>query len=100
MATAAKKRTRLGKQQRLEARVTSDQKWIIERAAAIRGTSVTDFVVQSAQEKAEEVVRTSEVIRLQREDAELFVKLLLNPPKPNAKFKAAMKRHLERTSNG
>ena len=42
----------LRKQERLEARVTRQQKRLIERAAYLRGTSVTDFVVASAQQAA------------------------------------------------
>ena len=38
--------------ERLEARVTADQKNLIERAAALQGRSVTDFVLSSVQEAA------------------------------------------------
>ena len=40
------------KLERLEARITREQKRIIERAAGLRGTSVTEFVVVSAQQAA------------------------------------------------
>jgi len=49
---ARKVRKRPSKLERLEARITRDQKRIIERAARLRGTSVTDFVVVSAQRAA------------------------------------------------
>ncbi len=35
--------------QRLEARVTAEQKALIERAAALQGRTVTDFVLTSVQ---------------------------------------------------
>ena len=38
------------REERLEARLTLVQKRLIERTAALRGTSVTEFVVASAQE--------------------------------------------------
>ena len=38
------------KEERLEARITPAQKRLIERAAALRGTSVTEFLVASARE--------------------------------------------------
>ena len=37
------------KADRLEARVTPEQKQLIVRAAALRGSSVTEFIVASAQ---------------------------------------------------
>jgi len=53
MPQALKRRSsRSRKQQRLEARFTPNQKRLIERAAALRGTTVTEFVVASAQQAA------------------------------------------------
>jgi hypothetical protein len=40
------------RQERLEASLALDQKRLIERAAQIRGTSVTEFVLASAQQAA------------------------------------------------
>jgi uncharacterized protein (DUF1778 family) len=53
------------KEERLEARITPTQKDLIERAAALRGTSVTEFVVASAQEAATITIRHFDVLRLQ-----------------------------------
>ena len=36
--------------ERLEARMTAEQKSLIERAAALQGRSVTDFVLTSVQD--------------------------------------------------
>ena len=52
MAQAVRRHPRPRKQERLEARVTPDQKRLIERAAELRGTTVTEFVVVSAQQAA------------------------------------------------
>ena len=49
MAQIQSQRSR--KEERLEARVTPAQKRLIERAATLRGTSVTEFVVVSTQEE-------------------------------------------------
>ena len=43
--------------ERLEVRTTSAQKRLIERAAGLRGTSVTDFVVSNIQAAAAETIR-------------------------------------------
>src|ERR1700732_2046612 len=79
--------------ERLEARVTSAQKRLIERAAELRGTSVTDFVVSNIQAAAAETIREFESLFLRDEAREVFVKALLNPPQPNEALKAAAARH-------
>jgi len=84
-----------GKVERLEARVTRQQKRIIERAAELRGTSVTDFVVASAQHAAAEIIQELEMISLRGKGSEAFVKALLDPPAPNAAAKAAAGRYQE-----
>lgn len=84
------------KQERLEARVTRHQKRLIARAAELRGTSVTDFVVASAQQAATATIKDSEVLSLSDEAREVFVKALLNPPAPNAAARAAARRYKRR----
>jgi uncharacterized protein (DUF1778 family) len=79
--------------ERLEARVTAEQKELLRRAAALRGRSLTDFVVSSAQEAAEEVVRAHQVITLGPEDSAAFVEALLAPAEPNEALRAAYERY-------
>jgi uncharacterized protein (DUF1778 family) len=79
--------------ERLEVRTTSDQKRLIERAAELRGTSVTDFVVSTIQAAAAETIREFESLSLRDEAREIFVRALLNPPEPNGALKAAVARH-------
>jgi len=86
----------LRKQERLEARVTRQQKRLIERAAYLRGTSVTDFVVASAQQAATATIRDSETLGLRDEAREAFVHALLKPPAPNPAARAAARRYKER----
>jgi uncharacterized protein (DUF1778 family) len=57
------------KDKRLELRVTSEQKQLIEQAAALEGRSVTDFSTQVIVEEAHEVIRREHQLAL---DAELF----------------------------
>ena len=77
------------KQQRLEARLTTEQKALFQRAADLLGRSLTDFVIGSAQTAAEETIRTHEVMELTARDAEVFFAALENPPAPNARLAAA-----------
>jgi uncharacterized protein (DUF1778 family) len=88
------RKPRLGQQRsaRLEARVTKDQKTLIERAAAYQGRSVSDFVVGALADAAKTVVEEHELIRLNPAESRRFVELLLNPPEPNAALKAAARK--------
>jgi uncharacterized protein (DUF1778 family) len=81
------------KREHLEARITSEQKRLIERAARLRGTSVADFVVHSVRQAATETIRDFEVLTLGQEDSEVFVNAILHPPAPNAALKSAAARY-------
>lgn len=78
--------------ERLEARVSRETKSLFERAAKIQGRSLTDFLVSSAVEAANRIVRDSEYIELSKQDRILFVEGLLNPPVPNERLKNAARR--------
>jgi uncharacterized protein (DUF1778 family) len=93
-ATAIARRSR--KEERLEARVTPEQKQLIARAAALRGFSVTEFIVTSAQQAASEVIKDFELLTLHDEARDVFVNSILNPPLPNERARAAAKRYQER----
>lgn len=93
-----KARKRPPKLERLEARITREQKRIIERAAGLRGTSVTDFVVVSAQQAAADTIKDHEMMPLRGEAREKFVNALLNPPAPNAAANRALGRYRRRIS--
>ena len=95
---ARKVRKPAAKLERLEARITREQKRIIERAAGLRGTSVTDFVVASAQQAATNTIKDYEMMSLSGEAREAFVNALLNPPGPNAAAKRAAVRYQRRIS--
>ncbi len=77
------------KSSRLEARITAEQKELIERAAGYQGRTVSDFVVNTVQEAAKAVIRDHEVLRLNGAQSRAFVETLLNPPKPNKALKQA-----------
>ena len=78
--------------ERLDARVTAEEKEIIETAANLLGTSYSDFVRMAVKEAALNTIREHEVLRLDRESRKIFIEALLNPPKPNQKALAAAKR--------
>ena len=88
-----KARKTFSKNQRLEARVTPDQKQLIERAAELRGTTVTEFVVVSAQRAATETIQEFQTLRLNDRASEVFVNAILNPRAPNRRARAAARRY-------
>ncbi len=93
MAPAQQNQKRARKEARLEARVTPKQKRLLERAAGLRGTSVTEFVLASAHAAALETIRETEVLSLESQARDSFVRALLHPPLPNAAAKAAARRY-------
>lgn len=93
MHQAVKRQQRSRKDERLEARVTPDQKRLIERAAELRGSTVTDFVVVSAQQAAAETIRDFETLVLRDQARDVFINAILNPPPPNDAARAAAQRY-------
>ena len=83
------------KEDRLEARVTPEQKKLITRAAALRGSSVTDFIVASAQQEAAETIKNFELLTLHDEARDVFVDAILHPPAPNEAARKAAQRYKE-----
>jgi uncharacterized protein (DUF1778 family) len=84
---------------RLEARISPAQKSVLQRAAALSGRTLTEFVVANAHEAASKVIEDHELIRLSRAEQTAFVKSLLAPRASGAalrKTAAAYKKRLGR----
>jgi len=76
---------------RLVARVTPEDKALLERAAVLEGCSVGRFVVSHSRAAAEKVVRERETIRLSADESSRFVQALLAPPRrPTGRLKEAL----------
>jgi uncharacterized protein (DUF1778 family) len=82
---------------RLEARITEEQKVLLQRAAALAGRSLSDFIVSSAQEAAVRTIHDNELISLCAEECNAFVKTLLNPPEPGERLKKAAQTYRQKT---
>ena len=92
---------RATKTERIEARVTQKQKEILQRAAELRGLSLTEFLITSAQKAAEATLREHNVIMLTVRDSIAFAEALLTPGEPNATLRAAFERYTQEvTHNG
>ncbi len=76
--------------ERMSLRVAATAKAKLLRAAALRNTDLRDFVTQSALREAEAVIEGAETIKVSKRDHVCILELLENPPKPNAKLRAAI----------
>lgn len=74
---------------RMSMRVGAEEKAMLLRAAALENTNLTDFVLQHALRSAKAVIEEAEHIRLSERDSLRVLEVLENPPKPNAKLRAA-----------
>ena len=78
---------------RLEARISLEQKELLNRAAALVGRSLTEFVITSAYETATRTIREHEAMLLSERDRKVFVSAVLNPPAPGARLRKAARRY-------
>lgn len=82
--------------ERIDVRLRPEQKSEVERAAHIKGLTVTDFILQNALTNARQTIREYETWTLERPDAELFAKALTEPASLGPQLTEAAKRYKER----
>lgn len=87
------------KEERMYLRLGSDTKRKIEYAAALTGTTVTEFVVSTSKNQAERLIDDQEKILLSNRDRDLFLEAIANPPAPNAALRKAFKHFQGRTGS-
>ena len=71
------------KPERIEARLTAEQKEYFQRAAHLSGRSLTDFLVWALQKLADETIRSHQLMELSARDSQFLADMLLNPPEPS-----------------
>jgi uncharacterized protein (DUF1778 family) len=86
--------------ERTEARLLPEQKARIEQAASLKGLSLSDFMVQHADEAAIRTIQQHKSWTLGTQDRDVFVQALLNPPAPGTRLRAAARRYKSRLSRG
>lgn len=77
------KTAKIRKNARLEARVTAEQKQLMQRAAELRGQNLTEFMVAVLAEAATQIIKDNEFLQLTQRDRSSFVEALLNPTAPS-----------------
>jgi uncharacterized protein (DUF1778 family) len=81
------------KRDRMHLRLDAKTKRTLERAAVYTETNVSDFVLANAVSAAKRIIDSHERVSLSAADWDAFHKALLNPPKPNAALRAAVRRY-------
>jgi uncharacterized protein (DUF1778 family) len=76
---------------RITARVPASLHHRLEEAAELSGASLSQFIVDAAAAKAQELIEREILIRLTREDAKRVFELIENPPKANKFLKDSIK---------
>jgi len=71
-------------------RVRPEQKATLLRAAALRNTDLTDFVLQQALREARAVIEEAERVVLTGRDSLRVLDMLEHPPVPNVKLRKAI----------
>ncbi|MFJ3459400.1 DUF1778 domain-containing protein [Scandinavium goeteborgense] len=80
------------KKQRIDLRLSDDDKSIIEEAAAMTNQTITQFMLASASERAAEVIEQHRRLILNEESWALVMDAISNPPAPDNRLKRAARR--------
>jgi uncharacterized protein (DUF1778 family) len=74
-------------------RASAGTKTLLNRAAALRGQKLSEFMLDSARRRAEEAILDQRVFFLDDRAHAAFLKILDAPPKPNKALRALMARN-------
>lgn len=75
---------------RITTRVTGHVQDKLQMAADLVGSTINQFVVQAALEKAEKIIESESTIVLTRRESLRLLELIENPPPRNERFKKLM----------
>lgn len=82
---------------RFDARLSEQQKVLIQKAADLAGRTMTDFVLESAQAAAERTIQERTMLVLSARETEAFVDAITNPAEPGPVLREAARRYKELT---
>lgn len=88
--TAAAKR-RAPPRETLNIRIRAEERGLIDRAAKVRGTNRTDFILDAARRAAEDALVEQALISVSPKAYAEFVALLEAPAKPNERLRRTMR---------
>lgn len=84
---------------RFDARLTEDQKMLIQRAADLEGRTMTDFVLHSAETAAQTAIKERAMVILSARETEIFVNAIVNPAEPGMILRGAARRYKNNSGN-
>jgi uncharacterized protein (DUF1778 family) len=77
----------------IQIRVSAEAKAVLNRAAALRGQKLSEFMLESARRQAEETILDKRTFFLDEKAHARFLALLDSPPRPSAKIRARFHRN-------
>ena len=95
---SAKKRFESTKTDRVIARVPAEVKHRWQRAATMRGQTLSDFLIVAANNASDEIFDTENRIELSERDQVMLAELLLNPPELPEALKIALRKQMSQTT--
>jgi uncharacterized protein (DUF1778 family) len=87
MATSARRKDEV-----IQIRASAEAKAILNRAAALRGQKLSEFMLETARRQAEETILDQRTFFLDHDAHARFLALLDSPPRPSAKARARLNR--------
>jgi uncharacterized protein (DUF1778 family) len=75
---------------RIDLRVTQEQKEILERAASLKGISLSAYTLIHVLPAAKQDIDANEKLVLSNRDRDLFMSVMENPPELRGKLKSAI----------
>ena len=84
------------KNERINLRLKSSAKSLLERAASFEGKTVSHFILTSALEQAEKTVQKHEIMALNAKNSRNFFESLAAPVRFNRKLATALDEHDQR----
>jgi uncharacterized protein (DUF1778 family) len=95
-AKKRKPQARSAKTYRFDARLSEEQKLLIQMAADLEGRTMTDFVLYSAETAAERTIEQRAMLVLTARETEVFVNAMLSPPEPGRALRRAAREYLKK----
>ncbi|MEC4817618.1 MAG: DUF1778 domain-containing protein [Scytonema sp. PMC 1069.18] len=84
------------KTSRIDLRVTQEQKELLERAASLKGISLSAYTLLHILPAAQKEVDSYERLVLSDRDRDLFMSMMENPPELKGKLKSAIAQSKEK----
>ena len=84
------------KNSRIDLRVTPEQKQLLEKAASLKGISLSAYTLSHLLEIAQKDIDNHEKLVLSNQDRDLFLSVIENPPQLSGKLKTAIKKYRQK----